>query len=367
VNDRVGETASGAEGQQYEHGNRGGAESGQADTRRPAQGRFSLVVAVLNEQETLPAFLARLHKVLPGLSTWDVEVIFVDDGSTDGSLTILKRMQAADSRVKIVRLSRNFGSWNALLAGVHASTGNIVMWLSADLQDPPELIPQLIQRWEEGADVVWAARVERDDPWPRRLLAVLFYKLLRRLSLPEYPPLGMDVCLMDRRVANIFGELKERNRFTQGLIMRLGFKQVMVPYARERRHGGESKWRGLGKLLRSGTDMVAAFSHAPFRIALSVGLLVSFLAAAFGFWLLIRGFVLNTAVGSWTIILWAVVLFGALNLTLFGLLGEYLWRVLEEVRERPLYVVQEMIGFEPASSDRFPPRGELRGTVERLA
>jgi polyisoprenyl-phosphate glycosyltransferase len=327
------------------HPGQSGAASGLED--RPAPRKvLSLIVLVYNEQDNLPTFYERLDRVLASLPGYEPEIIFVDDGSRDNSLAILRAFHERDRRIRILKLSRNFGSWSAVAAGVHAASGDGVMWITSDLQDPPELIPQLVRPWEKGADVVWALRIHRDDPLPRRLMATVFYRILRRVALPEYPPMGMDICLMDRKVARLFAQLKERNRFTQALIMNLGFTQVTVPYKRERRHGGQSKWGNLPRLSKMGTDMIVGTSSGPIRAmtyggacAIAVGVV---LAAA-----VLAARVLGRAsVAPWLPIVLAILIAVGLNALMLGILGEYLWRVLEEVRDRPLYIVQEKIGFD---------------------
>ncbi len=332
---------------------------------------LSVLVPAYNEEDNLIPFYERLARTLKGLAGWNAEIILVDDGSRDGSFAIMQALHRKDPRVKILRFSRNFGPWNAVLAGFHAASGDAVVWMSSDLQDPPELIAQLVRCWDEGgAEVVWAVRAERHDPWPRRILAFLFYRLLQRIALPNYPSSGTDICLMHQRVAKLFGQLKERNRFTQGLIMSLGFKQVRVPYTREKRRKGHSKFN-LPRLLKIGIDMIVSFSYFPLRLMLYIGALTALLTVILAVVFLNDPFVFNTAAGGWRLLMLAVFLFGALNLIMLGVLGEYVWRVLEEVRERPQYVVRDRIGFEPEiehqgyAEGQPPSRPALRDELRR--
>lgn len=310
---------------------------------------LSIVVLVYNEQENLIPFYERLGRVLEQLTRFEVEVIFVDDGSRDNSLAILRALRRDDPRIKVLKLSRNFGSWSAVAAGIHSARGDAVMWITSDLQDPPELIPSMVRPWEDGSHVVWALRTERDDPLPRRLMATVFYKILRRVAVPGYPAMGTDICLMDQRVAKIFGQLRERNRFTQALIMNLGFTQVRVPYKRERRYRGQSKWGNLSRLSKMGIDMVVGTSCGPIRAMTYAGVImvVSGLGA-------VAVLLVATAMRRFSVSLWVPIVFSlfvavGLNAIMLGVLGEYLWRVLEEVRDRPLYIIQERIGFETAT------------------
>lgn len=321
------------------------------DQDSPARRKIlSVIVLVYNEQENLVPFYERLGRTLATLTRYEPEIIFVDDGSRDNSLIVLHTLRRNDPRIKLLKLSRNFGSWSAVAAGVGSACGDAVMWISSDLQDPPEVIPQLLRPWEEGAHVVWAVRTERDDPAPRRLLATLFYRILRRVGLPAYPALGTDVCLMDRRVATIFSQMRERNRFTQAMIMNLGFTQVTVPYKRERRHGGQSKWGNLPRLSKMGIDMIVSTSSAPIRAMTLAGAAMVLSSVAFAVALLAASALGGPPVAMWVPLVLAVIAVGGLNALMLGVLGEYLWRVLEEVRDRPFYIVQERYGFGPTPS-----------------
>ncbi len=307
---------------------------------------LSILVPVCNEEENLRPFFERLHRVLESLPQYQAEIICIDDGSRDNSYAVLRHLRERDPRIKILKLSRNFGSWMVVAAGFHVASGDAVTWLASDLQDPPEVLSQLVSRWATGANVVWAVRTQRDDPWSRRLLAALFYRIVRRIAVPEYPPMGTDICLMDRKVARIFAQLKERNRFTQALIMNLGFTQVTVPYKRERRQHGRSKWGNLSRLAKIGTDMIVGTTDFPFRAMLYAGTIM--LTSGL---LLAAALLVDRAGGGGPVAVWVPValvalVMGGLNICMLGILGAYLWRVLEEVRGRPLYVVEERIGFD---------------------
>lgn len=325
--------------------------------------RLSIVVLVYNEQESLQPFYARLGLVRSQLSGYALEVIFVDDGSLDASFALLRSLRERDPAVKVLRLSRNFGSWSAVAAGVQAASGDAVLWITSDLQDPPELIPRLVRAWEEGADVVWAVRALRDDPWPRRIAASIFYRILRRIGVPDYPILGVDICLLDRRVADVFNSLTERNRFTQALIMSLGFTQVTIPYARERRRHGASKWGNLPRLSKIAFDMIVGSSYFPFRAMLYLGLTLVGLSVLLALTLLVVPLRLSPSTALWLPAVLAVAGMGGLQAVMGGILGEYVWRVLEEVRGRPFYIVRERLGFDehPTASTRRESRDPVRG------
>jgi polyisoprenyl-phosphate glycosyltransferase len=315
--------------------------------RSGAVKRLSIIVPAYNEEHNLRPFYERLSAALTTVREWDAEIIFIDDGSRDSSFEKLLIFHHTDPRVKVLRMSRNFGPWSAVLAGFHAASGDAVVWMASDLQDPPELIPQLVRRLDEGADVVWAVRASRHDPWLRRMMAAVFYRMLRRIALPTYPTSGTDICLMRRRVAVLFRSLKERNRFTQGLIMSLGFTQVTVPYLREKRGEGRSKLN-LSRLTKIGIDMIISCSPFPLRIVFNFGVLIAVGAVVFGAVTFAQGLGVDTITGAWRWLLVAASVLSALPLIAVGILGEYVWRVLDEVRERPQYVIRDQIGFSDA-------------------
>lgn len=300
----------------------------------------SVVIPVHNEEENLPIFYERLRTAFEG-QEYRAEFIFVEDGSTDRTLEVLRDLMQRDSRVKVIVLSRSFGQWAAITAGIHEAKGDFIAWISADLQDPPELLPELVRRAREGYDVVWGVRSKREDPLWRRLAARIFYRILQRVALPNYPSLGTDLCCMSRRVAEEFKRLEERNRFTQGLIMSLGFAQTFVLYERQARLHGKSSWNQLEKLVTIGMDMIVSFSYKPLRWMLYLGLLLALFGVALAFYALVSRFLLQVAVPGWTSLMIVVALFGGLNAMMLGILGEYVWRILQEAKRRPLYIIKE--------------------------
>jgi len=307
----------------------------------------SVVIPVHNEEENLPIFYERLQAAFEGQG-YRTEFIFVEDESTDRTLDVLKDLMQRDPRVKVLILSRSFGQWAAITAGIHEAKGDFIAWISADLQDPPELLPELVQRAREGYDVVWGVRSTREDPLWRRLAARIFYHILRRVALPNYPSLGTDLCCMSRRVAEEFKRLEERNRFTQGLIMSLGFAQTFVPYERQARLRGKSSWNQLEKLMTIGLDMIISFSYKPLRWMLYLGLLLAFACIILALYALFSLFILRAAIPGWTSLMIIIALFGGLNAIMLGILGEYIWRILQEVKRRPLYIIKKKL--EPATS-----------------
>ena len=313
----------------------------------------SAIVACLNEEETLDAFYERTSKVLDELFEGRWELVFVDDGSTDRTVSVIKRLREADPRVRAVRLSRNFGSHVAIAAGLDHVRGDVAIILAADLQDPPEVIPELVARWREGYEIVWGAREARDDPVMRKLFARLFYGLVRRTALPGIPSTGTgSFCLIDRAVVDSFQSFGERNRLTFGIISWSGFSQAQVPYRRAPRHAGKSKW-SFGQLVKTAIDTFVSFSYVPLRFISYFGLVLSLIAFAFAVYVVIEYFAKGTSLKGWPSLMAAILLLGGVQLLTLGVVGEYIWRISEESKRRPLYIVRERIGVDaPEGSER---------------
>jgi polyisoprenyl-phosphate glycosyltransferase len=312
---------------------------------RPA---ISAVVPIYNEAENLPELHRRLAAALESTGkSW--EILFVNDGSRDASAQIIRDLHAADRRVKAVHLSRNFGHQPAVTAGIHFARGDCVVLLDGDLQDPPELIPQLVAKWAEGFQVVLAERTSRADAAGARGIGFrLFYPVLRRLTdLPSGPNAGI-FGLMDRAVVDQFNRLPERNRFIPGLRSWLGFRQASVPYDRPQRSAGAPK-QSLPRLIKYAMDAMISFSYKPLRAATWTG----FIVAAIGFvtaifFIVRRLFFKDPAVTGFTTLLTMMMFLGGVQLISVGILGEYVGRIYEEIKQRPLYVVQEMTGIDDA-------------------
>lgn len=305
---------------------------------------LSVVVPVYNEEANISELTARLRAVLePLVTTW--ELVFVDDGSHDGSWELIRALAAQDLRVRGVRLSRNFGHQMAFAAGLDHARGEAAVIMDADLQDPPELIPELVGRWREGFEVVYGVRTQRTGEGVfKRLTAAVFYRLLRRITKVDIPLDTGDFRLMGRRALEAFHRLPERHRFTRGLVAWLGFPQVGVPYAREARRAGETGYP-LRKMVRLALDAITSFSHVPLQVATVLGFAVS----AFAFAYIVVVIVLKIVGISWpgyTSLMAAILFLGGVQLVMIGLFGEYLGRVYDEVKRRPLYFIQETVGGE---------------------
>ena len=306
---------------------------------------LSVVVPVFNEEANLSELHRRLAAVLPGVVD-SHEILFVDDGSHDRSWELIRSLAATDSHVRGVRFSRNFGHQMAFAAGLDHARGDAVVIMDADLQDPPELIPELVARWREGNEVVYAVRTHREgETLFKKLTASLFYRLLRSITQVAIPVDTGDFRLMGRRALDAFRRLPERHRFTRGLVAWVGFSQVGVPYARAPRHAGETSYP-LRKMLRFAVDAITSFSHVPLQLATWLGFVTSLCAFAYIVVVVVLKFV-GISWPGYTSLMAAILFLGGVQLVMIGLLGEYLGRVYDEVKGRPLYLVQDTVGSDP--------------------
>ena len=305
----------------------------------------SVIVPVFNEEENLGPLHGEIDEVSRDLENADLEMVFVDDGSSDRSFSVLEELASRDDRVKVVKLSRNFGSHAAILAGLARASGDVAVNLSADLQDPPELIGRLLARWREGFDTVWAVREERggEDGRMKILLANLFYFLSRKLVMKETPATGTDIVLMDRRVIRELTSFPERNFFIFHMVRWMGFRQAEVAYRRRPRHAGQTKW-GLGKRVKAALDVFTGYSYAPIRLITYGGLIFFGAGVLCGLGRAVRGVVgASPDVGPVIPVILAV---SGVQLVVLGILGEYVWRTLDQVRGRPRFIVDREIGIE---------------------
>lgn len=299
----------------------------------------------MNEEENVTPFYEAVTAVTDSLSGFDWEFLFVDDGSTDGTVERLATVRESDARIRVIQLSRNFGSYAALRAGFDYASGDAVITISADLQDSPELFRAFVERWQEGYHIVWGVRAQRDDPWSKKLLAGLFYRLIRRLALPNLPAEGMDCGLFDRRVVETFRQIPDKNAITFMTIYWMGFLQASVPYHRQRRQFGESKWP-FRKRIKSAVDVITAFSFLPIRVSSYLGLAVSAISFFAAVVVLFNKLVLGIGDLGWPSLMVVVLFLGGVQLVMLGTIGEYLWRISLEVRGRPQYIVMREIGFD---------------------
>ena len=320
---------------------------------------LSLVVPLYNEAQALDQFFAVVIPILDETSE-DYEVICVNDGSRDETLARLRQIRQTNSRIKVINLTRNFGKEIALTAGLDFARGDAVIPIDADLQDPPELIPVLIEKWRQGYDMVTTVRKNRQsDTFAKRLSADIFYRLVARLSVTPIPPHSGDFRLMDRKVVDALKQLPERTRFMKGLFGWLGFHQTEVPYERRSRSAGESKWN-FWKLWNLGLEGVFSFSTLPLRIWTYLGGACAIFSLFYLLFIFVRTLTYGADVPGYPSLITVMLFFSGLNMMGLGILGEYLGRVFIEVKQRPLYLVHDLIGFEngPAEDAPKPSRPE---------
>jgi dolichol-phosphate mannosyltransferase len=305
--------------------------------------QLSVVFPVYNERENLNALAARIHPVLERISN-AFEVVFVDDGSRDGSAEILDELNAFDPRFKVIHLSRNFGHQAALQAGLDAAAGRAVVLMDADLQDPPELLEALVAKWREGYDVVYAIRTKRKEAAWKRMAYAAFYRTLRAMANIDTPVDAGDFCLMDRRVVDVLVSLRERNRFLRGLRSWVGFRQAGVEYEREGRHAGEPKYT-LRKLVGLAVAGYVGFSALPLRMAAWLGMSAAAGGLIMAVWVIGARLSDPSVPQGWASTCSLILFVGGVQMMVLGVIGEYLGRVYDEVRRRPLYVVGRRTGL----------------------
>jgi len=306
---------------------------------------LSVVVPVYCEEAIVERAYRELTAVLSGLPRYRYELVFVNDGSSDGTGTILRRLAAGDPRLKVVNFSRNFGHQVAITAGMQRAHGDAIVTIDGDLQDPPGLVPRMVELWEAGNEVVFARRQERQgETWFKRASADVFYRVLNRLAGIHIPQNVGDFRLIDRKVADELNRMREHNRFLRGLVSWVGFRQISLDYVRNARAAGETKYP-LRKMARFAWDGIISFSDKPLRASLNLGFLaivVSFAVLGYGLVQHWRG---NTVRG-WTSTIVTVLFLGGVQLFTLGIIGEYMSRMLDEIKGRPLYVVDEEINFD---------------------
>lgn len=306
---------------------------------------LSMVIPCYNEEEVIGETIKRLRIFCAELVDLDVELIFVDDGSRDRTRELLKSYAAEDSRIRLIGFARNFGHQIAVTAGIDAACGDAVVLIDADLQDPPEVVHEMIAKWREGYDVVYGTRTERPGESAFKLAtARSFYRILNRLSDVPIPLDTGDFRLMSRHVVDTLRAMPERDRFVRGMVSWVGFKQIALPYKRAERFAGESKYP-LRKMIRFATDGILSFSTKPLQMSVALGMLAASLALIGIFYALGLRIFTNIWVEGWTALMIAILFLGGVQLICVGILGEYIGRIYNEIKNRPLYVVQEYLGF----------------------
>ena len=306
---------------------------------------ISVVVPAYNEEAVLPEFHRRIAVLFDKLPDYDCEVVYVNDGSRDGTQVIIDRLAAADERVSSVDLARNFGKEIAMTAGFDHARGDAVVVIDADLQDPPELIHELIKEWQHGYDVVYAKRTVREgETWLKRATAAWFYRLIQQVSRVKIPANTGDFRLMSRRSVDALLMLREQHRFMKGLFAWVGFPSKAVEYQRDQRFAGETKFN-YWKLWNFALEGITSFTIAPLKVATYVGLCTSLFAFAYAVWIIFKTLVYGDIVRGYPTIMVTILFLGGGQLFFIGVIGEYVGRIFNETKARPLYCVQ---GYKPS-------------------
>jgi glycosyltransferase involved in cell wall biosynthesis len=314
---------------------------------------ISIVVPCYNEQEVILFTIDRLRTLVQGQPACTFELIFVDDGSSDHTLKLLRASARDNDMIRVIAFSRNFGHQIAVTAGIDAAMGDAIVLIDADLQDPPEAIPEMIKLWQDGYDVVYGTRARRDGESAFKIkTAQGFYRVLNRLSEVPIPLDAGDFRLMGRNVVNVLKDMPERHRFVRGMVAWAGFNQIAMPYERAKRFAGTSKYP-LRKMLRFAMDGILAFSSKPLRLSTNIGMIASGLALIGIVYVLFLRLFTSTWVEGWTALMITVLFMGGVQLISLGVIGEYLARAYNEAKARPLYVVRERIGY-----DTIPQSGQ---------
>lgn len=302
--------------------------------------KISFVVAVYHNEGAISKTHEKIQSVFANeLVHYEYEIVFVDDGSKDGSLREILSLREQDPRVKVITFTRNFGQMAAMLAGFKEATGNAVINISADLQDPVELIPQMVEKWQGGSETVICYRTDRSDTLSAKLFSRLAYGVMR-LSHPQIPPGGFDFVLMDRKVMDEFNAIDVRHRYFQGDLLWTGYRTSFIPYVRLKRTIGKSQYN-FGKKLKNFLDAVLDVSYLPIRFISLVGLITSTLGVLYSASIVVSWLRGETPFAGWAPIMIAILLVGGLIMVMLGVIGEYIWRINEEVRKRPNYVVRD--------------------------
>jgi glycosyltransferase involved in cell wall biosynthesis len=302
--------------------------------------KISIVIPSFNEEGNIPIMVETLHKVIKPLN-FEYELIFVDDGSKDATISILKELAATDENLYYIELSRNFGHQNALMAGLDKATGDAIITMDGDLQHPPELIPSLIQKWEEGYEVVYTRRLENKNlPAFKKITSKYFYRFINYISEIEIEPGTADFRLMDKKVAKVFFTFTENELFIRGLINWVGFKQFAIDYKPSDRFSGSSKYT-VKKMLQFALKGITSFSIRPLYLSIFLGISISFFATIFYLIYVFYSIYFGHVISGWSSVIFTVVFFGGLNLIVLGIIGVYVGKLFMQSKNRPNYIISE--------------------------
>ena len=309
---------------------------------KPDHPLISIVVPVYNEEDVLTEFHQTVDSALSNLPV-DLEIVYINDGSTDNTLDVINDLRAGDRRITLIDLSRNFGKEIALSAGLHKAAGDAVVIIDADLQDPPELIPELIKQWQNGYDVVYAKRTLRaGESILKKTTAHFFHRLIQRVGRFAIPEDTGDFRILSRRAVNALNTFKEHHRFMKGLFAWIGFKQKAVTYQRDSRHAGKTKW-GYWRLWNFALEGITSFTIAPLKISTYIGTITAMSAFGYGIYMVIETLLHGNEVPGYPSLIVIILMLGGVQLVAIGILGEYLGRIFNETKQRPLYFINEYL------------------------
>lgn len=302
---------------------------------------FTIVVPIYYNELNIPHTVPRLQKLQELLTQFTLEFIFVDDGSQDSSYELLMEEKRKDPRIKVIKLSKNFGSMSAIQAGLTIATGDCVGIIAADLQDPPELFVEMIRKWKLGKKVVMATRADRDESFSQKMFSNSYYYLMGKFALNDYPKGGFDFVLIDKQVVEELNHVHEKNTNIMSLIFWLGHDRDTIPYTREARQLGKSRWT-MSKKVKLFVDSFVSFSYVPIRFMSFVGVITAFLSFLYGVFVIFNALFGTIPLEGWTTIISLISFLLGMIMIMLGIIGEYLWRILDESRKRPSYVIDEI-------------------------
>ena len=303
--------------------------------------KITIMVPCYNEEESLPFLIERLNKVMDEMKQYEFEILFVNDGSKDKTIELIKAYREKDKRISYVDFARNFGKEIAMIAGVDYATGDAMIFMDADLQDPPELIPELIKYWEEGYDDVYAKRKSRKgETWLKKFTSKMYYKVLQHVTRVEIQEDTGDFRLLDRRCVNALKKLRESQRNTKSMFSWIGYKKKEVLYDRDPRVAGTTKWN-YGKLIDLAIDGITSLTTSPLRISTFIAIPTFIVLGVYFIYVIAKSFIVNEAIQAYQAIILLILFFSGIQILLFGIVGEYLGRIFNETKNRPLYLVNE--------------------------
>ena len=316
--------------------------------------KISMIVPIYNETAVIQEFYRRASSALAALEGLDYEIVFVDDGSRDDSYAQLQALASDDERIRVLKFSRNFGHQIAITAGLDHAVGDCIVVIDADLQDPPEVVSKMVDKWREGYDVVYGKRSDREgETFMKLLTAKLFYRVLDKMVRIKIPTDVGDFRLMSRRAADQLRDLREKDRYVRGLVSWIGFKQTGVEYHRDKRYAGETKYP-YSKMIKFALDGITSFSTVPLKMATWFGYAASALAFLYLASVFVQKYLLKNTVEGWATIMVGILFMGGVQLICLGIIGEYIGRIFNEIKPRPIYIVEDCLNPVDEGADRTP-------------